>query len=301
MQRQAKNLALIIGTIILASPFILYGWLHFIRPYRTAEQKKLFQGINYQRLVRNTPRPVLIHVVEIDLTAPGVKPFATTGEKKAGEKKGETETQARTVPEFVNDHKLQLAINASYFYPFREVTPWDYYPHTNDRANALGQLISNGNIHSPAERKWNVLCFLANNQAQIPGGEECPVGTVHGVAGAEILIHNGKVQAKTDVKDKPYPRVAAAIDKQGKKLWLILADGKQSLYSEGLTKVELTKFITELGAYTALNLDGGGSVTLAISTNYGAELLNAPIHTKLPMIARPVANHLGFYANPLKP
>ncbi|BDA73182.1 hypothetical protein RIVM261_090890 [Rivularia sp. IAM M-261] len=299
MQHQVKirkqNIALIIGTIILGFPLILYGWLHFIRPPRTAEQRELFQGIIYQRITRVTPRPVLIHIVSIDLTAPGVKPFVTPG---ASVLKTDTETIAKTIPEFVNEFKLQLAINGSYFYPFREATPWDYYPQTNDTANVLGQLISNSNTYSSVERKWNVLCFAANNKAQIPGGEKCPAGTVHGIAGAEILLQRGKIQLNTDDKDKPYPRVAISVDKQGNKLWLVLVDGKQPLYSEGLTKTELTKFITELGAYTALNLDGGGSTTLAISTPNGAKLLNAPIHTKLPMVARPVANHLGFYANP---
>ncbi|BAZ10001.1 hypothetical protein NIES4071_18150 [Calothrix sp. NIES-4071] len=294
-----QNIALIVGTIILGFPLMLYGWLHFSRPPRTAEQRELFQGIIYQRRSVRSPRPVLIHIITIDLTAPGVKPFTTPGITKPTT--DEAETQAKTVPEFVNEFKLQLAINGSYFHPFREVTPWDYYPRTNDRVNVLGQLISNSNIYSPVESKWNVLCFGANNQAQIPGGEECPYGTVYGIAGAEILVLRGKIQNKSDSDtDKAYPRVAAAIDKEGKKLWLVLADGKQPLYSEGLTITELTKFITELGAHTALNLDGGGSTTLAVATQAGAKLLNAPSHTKLPMVARPVANHLGFYANPVK-
>jgi Phosphodiester glycosidase len=294
-----QRISLIIGTIILALPLVMYGWLHFLRPPRTAEQRELFQGVLYQRIARNTPRPVLIHLITIDLTAPGVKPFVTKGlSVKATD---QTETQARTVPEFVNDFKLQLAINGSYFNPFHEVTPWNYYPHSRHRANVLGQMISNGNIYSPVESNWHVLCFAANNQAQIPGGEECPAGTVHGIAGAEILLRQGKISKVFDSNiDKPYPCVVAAIDKQGKKLWLVLVDGKQPLYSEGITKSELTAFIMELGANTALLLDGGGSTTLAISTPSGAKLLNAPIHTKLPMVARPVANHLGFYANAVK-
>ncbi|MBD0345797.1 MAG: phosphodiester glycosidase family protein, partial [Coleofasciculus sp. Co-bin14] len=101
-------------------------------------------------------------------------------------------------------------------------------------------------------------------------------------------------------RDKPYPRVAVAIDQKGQKLWLIAVDGKQPLYSEGATIPELTKIIMELGADTALNLDGGGSTTLVTQTPQGATLLNAPTHTKFPMRERPVANHIGFYALPKK-
>lgn len=45
----------------------------------------------------------------------------------------------------------------------------------------------------------------------------------------------------------------------------------------------------------ALNLDGGGSTTMVVSDRKGIGGLNSPIHTKLPMRERPVANNLGFY------
>lgn len=77
-----------------------------------------------------------------------------------------------------------------------------------------------------------------------------------------------------------------------------LVDGKQRFYSEGMTMAELTQFAQQLGVEAALNLDGGGSTTLAIDTRSGVKVLNAPIHTKVPMRERAVANQLGFYANP---
>ncbi len=41
------------------------------------------------------------------------------------------------------------------------------------------------------------------------------------------------------------------------------------------------------------------ATTLVISNGSGTEVLNAPIHNKIPMNERPVANHLGFYALPV--
>jgi exopolysaccharide biosynthesis protein len=92
--------------------------------------------------------------------------------------------------------------------------------------------------------------------------------------------------------------MAVGIDKEGKKLWLIAVDGKQPIYSEGVKMPELANIVMDLGVDTALNLDGGGSTTVVMATNNGAKVLNAPIHTKIPMRERPVANHLGFYAEP---
>lgn len=62
---------------------------------------------------------------------------------------------------------------------------------------------------------------------------------------------------------------------------------------------ELGAIATNLAIDTALNLDGGGSVTLAIATPNGPMLLNSPIQTRIPTWERPIANHLGFYAKPV--
>jgi hypothetical protein len=296
---QTTNILMAAGMGLLVLPLILYGWFHFLRPPRTNFERSLFQGIVYRREVRSTPRPLIIHIVTIDLAAPGVRVLVSPG--KPTLEKDNTDINARTTSEFLNEFKLQLAINASFFYPFREKTPWDYYPKSGDRANVLGQAISNGSIYSKAQSHWPVLCFNAKNRAQISSNGECPNDTVQGAAGNEILIAQGNprgLSLRTAENNRPYSRVAVAIDKTGQKLWLIAVDGKQPLYSEGATIPELTKIIMELGAHTALNLDGGGSTTLVTETPKGASLLNAPTHTKFPMRERPVANHIGFYAFP---
>ena len=93
----------------------------------------------------------------------------------------------------------------------------------------------------------------------------------------------------------------AALDLSGARLWLILSDGKQPLYREGVMLQEAVNLVQALGAVTAVRLDGGGSTTLAIATDTGPHILNAVIHAKVPGQERPVANHLGFFADPLQP
>jgi hypothetical protein len=301
-----KQFLVAAGAGILLLPLILYGWLHFIRPPRTTQERSLFQGIAYRREARSTPRPYMIHIVTIDLTAPGVKVMVTPGTPSSKKTEVPTEIDARTTSEFLREFKVQLAINGSFFYPFREVTPWDYYPHSGDRANVVGQAIANGSSYSSPESDWPVLCFNTSKgryRAQIAGGRECPKGTLHAVAGNQLLVERGKavgLNPEVDDRNRPYPRVAAAIDQAGEKLWFVAIDGKQPLYSEGATLTELTKIILDLGADRALNLDGGGSTTVVAATPSGATVLNAPIQTKIPMRERPVANHIGFYALPTK-
>ncbi|MDZ7958881.1 MAG: phosphodiester glycosidase family protein [Aulosira sp. DedQUE10] len=278
---------------LLLAPALFYGWLCILRPSRTDQQQVLFKGIVYQRRAISQPRPVMIHIVTIDLTAPGVKPLVTPGLPAKGRK-----TNARTTSEFLGEFKLQLVVNASYFHHFYEKTPWDYYPHSGDPSYPLGEVISNGSRYSNPESNRAVVCFSKNNLAQIFASGKCPKDTFQGVAGQEMLVADGKPVKSHIQENKPYPRLAAAINREGNKLWLIAVDGKQPFYSEGLTLTELAKTAIDLSADAALNLDGGGSVTLVMGKLNGTKVLNAPIHTKLPMRERPVGNHLGFYALP---
>jgi Phosphodiester glycosidase len=290
-----KQIWHILSLGILLTPILVYNIPYFLRPQQTKVTRSLFQGITYQREFRSTPRPTVIHIVSIDLKAPGIGIFVTPGIPTADL----TETNARTTSEFLKEFKLQLAVNANFFYPCIEDAPWNYYPRSGDRVNNVGHAISQGKAYSQPDSDFPALCFDVNNRAQIIENGTCPGGTVYGVAGDNVLLKNGKavMPSQKDIQqDKAYPRVVAAIDKKGEKLWLILADGKQRLYSEGLKIKEITEISRKLGADTALNLDGGGSTTLAIASPSGAELLNAPIQNKIPMQERPISNHLGFYA-----
>jgi hypothetical protein len=58
-----------------------------------------------------------------------------------------------------------------------------------------------------------------------------------------------------------HPRTAIGIDADGRKLLLLVVDGRSSV-SRGYTMVELADMMALLGAENALNLDGGGSSTM---------------------------------------
>lgn len=60
-----------------------------------------------------------------------------------------------------------------------------------------------------------------------------------------------------------HPRSAAAISRDGRTLWLVAVDGR-SASSVGMTLVELADYVRGLGAWDALNFDGGGSTTMVI-------------------------------------
>ncbi|MEU5884728.1 phosphodiester glycosidase family protein [Spirillospora sp. NPDC047279] len=68
------------------------------------------------------------------------------------------------------------------------------------------------------------------------------------------------------------PRTMIGVDRQGR-LLMVVADGRAAGYSEGLSVKESADVMAALGAVRAMNLDGGGSSTLARA---GGTLVNRP-------------------------
>ncbi len=279
----------VIGFSVLVLPLAFYGWRISLRPPLTEIKQEIIPAIVYQRRTFQVPRPYIVHLVEIDLSEPNLKPIITKPFNSI-------DTRALTTSQFVRQNQLVLAVNGSFFAPFQERTPWNYRPKTGDLTKALGEQISNGRRYSWATKTWRVLCFDQTNQAQILDQDSCPEATVQGIAGKEILVKDGK--SVVDYDSPAYSRNAVGTNKKGDRLWLILVDGKQPFYSEGVTQAELAQIGIDLGCDRVLNLDGGGSVTLAVRQGEQVNVLNAPIHTKIPMRERPVANHLGFKVRP---
>jgi len=93
-----------------------------------------------------------------------------------------------------------------------------------------------------------------------------------------------------------HPRTAIGTSANGRWLYLVVVDGRQPFYSEGMTFAELADFMANLGADTAMSLDGGGSSTMVIQGEDGQpKILNSPIDHYIPGSERAVANHHGIY------
>lgn len=290
-----KHLLIIVLLVFLLMIAVAAAIVWPDRPPRTNYQAELFEGVTYERQVRSTPRRLVIHIVEIDLSNQDIDFQVTPGDKSSG-----MDLYARTTGAFLEEFDVQLAINGGFFEPFRASTPWGYKPKSGDPVNVKGFAIANGETYSNDYVDYPVICLSADRAELQPG--MCPPGTTQALAGTPILINNGTAVAheQNPYHIEPHPRTAVAVDTGGHKLWLVIIDGRQPRYSKGATLTELTEILLAVGATDALNLDGGGSSTLVIEGLEGPQLLNAPIHTRIPMRERPVANHLGVYAHPVE-
>ena len=77
------------------------------------------------------------------------------------------------------------------------------------------------------------------------------------------------------------------MDKRNRRVYIVVAEGRQP-FKRGLTLYELAKFMVEKGAYSAINLDGGGSSTLYVE---GKRVSGRPTFEPN---ERKVANNLAF-------
>lgn len=251
--------------------------------------RRIFEGITYSRSVRNDPRPMVIHFAEINLNAAGLDTLVTPGDPDA-----ERPLQARTTEEFLTEFGLQLAINGDGFSPWYDLGPFGYAPRSGQSVAPNGFAMSRGVIYAPEENKQPILYIYHNNYASIGN---FVAERFNAIAGNLTLVAGGEVVEGLD-SSRSDPRTAIGIDRIGQRMLIIVVDGRQSGYSEGVTMAELAALFLERNIYSAINLDGGGSSTLVIQGPDGPEVLNSPVHGGVPGNQRPVGNQLGFWANP---
>ena len=85
---------------------------------------------------------------------------------------------------------------------------------------------------------------------------------------ADAATTEGTISRNAEVR---HPRTAIGYSKDRKTVWLFVVDGR-SASSVGMTLVELADQMRKLGAWQAMNFDGGGSTTMVID----GKVVNTP-------------------------
>lgn len=146
----------------------------------------------------------------------------------------------------------------------------------NEGANFIK---NNFNIGDDIEFDINISPDIANIKAALGGGA--------------ILVKDGVIPSKfSHVIHGVQPRTAIGFTKDRKNLIMVAVDGRQTI-SRGLTMQELAKLMKDLGAYNALNLDGGGSTTMVVRPL--AEKNTKVINNLSEGTQRYIANGIGIF------
>jgi hypothetical protein len=302
---RAVRWAMVLCVVAVAGGIICYIRVRRSPPVPLPEKRPLFQGIFYHRDVMSIPRPLVVHLLKIDLRAPGLS-FLVTPPQNAGV----LPLQAQTTSQFLGKSRAQIAVNGDFFAPWHSRFLWDYYPHVGDPVQVDGMAVAQGREYSRGHAHTPVLVIGKNNRVEIfdspqVARKQFPASKIeNAISGNTLLIRDKRAMPlETWFKDHAdlHPRTAIGISKTRGELIVIVVDGRQKNYSEGVSLSELATMLLEAGAETAINLDGGGSTTLVVqqSQNGVSQILNSPIDNHIPGRERAVANHLAIFARPL--
>jgi hypothetical protein len=229
-----------------------------------------FPGV--RKLFRTTTSPAQeIHALVINLDTPGIR-LRTTA---SNERKRRTSSFAQLVG-------AQLAVNGDFF---------NYTDYTT-----VGLAAGNGAAW-PGTADGTGSGTLAYGTGRVELSEKAaivpfdPTWMQGVVSGHPDLLRNGVVtssQHTSTLCTARHPRTAVGLSQDGRTLYLVVVDGRRTSAS-GMTCGELAALLKGLGAYHAMNLDGGGSSTMYVQ---GQGVVNHPSDGT----ERVVANHLAVFA-----
>jgi hypothetical protein len=273
-----------------------------------------FVGVEHVIRTEASPRPLRIHVVKIDLTAPGIR-FKLTPPA------GTRETVRQTTLDFLKQEGAQIAVNGHFFIPF---------PSADSNAWLVGFAASDGVVYSgceepaqsyailaaapalnidPANRAAIVHCDPASEDGKrilepvmigtaLAGSAQIVTGGVKTIPGYAGLLTPGgpsNYSAEKSWYDQFNARTAIGLSQDGRALVLFTVDARGG--SAGMSVGEVADMlIRDYGVCNALNLDGGGSTTLAMTDAGGkGSIINTPSEDAQ---GRAVGSNLAVFANP---
>ncbi|MFM7918976.1 MAG: phosphodiester glycosidase family protein [Planctomycetaceae bacterium] len=257
--------------------------------WNTARQ--LAPGILLMQDSLLSPRPIRRHAVRIDLHQPGLK--LTTTSRISEWQPDTRETRRQTVRSFLRSERADsrpvvLAFNADAF------TPWPAPFDKETPANLQGFAVCRRQLVSPPSGSPSLI-ITSDGKASIrtATGKDDPSQIDFAVSGFALCLKDGQVQPSGD---DLHPRTAIGLSADHRLLFVLVVDGRRHS-SAGATTAELGQWLLEYGASDAINMDGGGSSTLAwwnndATTDDKIELLNRPVGNGLKLLT-PQADQLS--------
>ena len=268
-----------------------------------------YAGVTYIDRTDDAPHAIHMHLALIDLHAEGIR-FKLTPPG------GPRECVRQTTLEFLEREHAQLAVNAHYFLPF---------PSRSAAAFLVGLAASEGRVYSAFEKPKQRYALVANapafniardNRVTVVHRDPAFADGMHVlekvelwnvVSGSAQIVTEGRAtiprygvelknggpghySAKKSWYERINARTAIGVTQDGATLVLFTADARGG--SAGMKVSEVADLlIRDYAVWQALNLDGGGSTTMAM----GDRLVNTSSDNPQ---GRRVASSLAVFALP---
>lgn len=204
-------------------------------------------GVRYLHRTHDEPR-ISVHALVIDLEREGVRIAATPERRRWG-----------TVTDFAHAEGAAAAINGGF---------WGMWQRPSGVTAGGGALWTT----SEPNEEFGHFAVLRDGRAVVNGpgeGEDARslAQVAEAVSGRPVLVSRGAVdEASLDAfatANQRQPRTAVGVSRDGRRVVFVVSDGRQG-HSRGLTLYQLARTLVELGAWRAINLDGGGSSVMYV-------------------------------------
>ncbi len=210
---------------------------------------------------RTDPRPLRIHYLKVSLKVPELEVGTFSGDDPDGA--GPAESQLTQPVDLFRRFQAMAAVNAN-----------AYSGVGGDPANLPnwlpghpvdihGMAAARGKIISPVESNRTPFWLDVQRKPHIGNPATADVVAEAVSDWFSPLLADSRIVA--DAADKAlHPRTALGYDGSGDWLLLVVVDGRQPGFSEGVTLYELAQMLQNQGCSQSINLDGGGSSILLI-------------------------------------
>lgn len=271
-------------------------------PCLAEEPTHPYPGVTVQHVEQAEPREQIFTAI-VDLRAShAVVRTPRAGADPDGDGPATTTLQPTTA--IAAREKFDLAVNGDYFVVVRpgakdaEGQAAQQVFRTGVPSTVRGPAVTDGTTWATTRPARPALVIRRDGTAAVQEIGTPSPDVAQAIAGNVMLVVDGKPLYQDEPPENftkgnrmRHPRTAVGVDRTGTVLYIAVIDGR-SKESAGMNHKELAKAMADLGAYNAVNLDGGGSSTFALRDPKTRELkvLNAPSDHK----ERSVANVLGL-------
>ena len=230
------------------------------------------QGLHYTLRRSTEPIPNRIHILRVDLSQGMVQPRVVLGPDPDGD--GPAEVSLTDPRKLASDPSVLAFVNSN---------PWDSFPDANGTKNRNWHRGQHVDIHGLAGTAGVLRSPMAPHPASVWFDQQSRVHFGHqegdrpreATAGFEQIVSEGKIV--TAPGGDRHPRTGMGTDQQGNMLWIVVVDGRQTGFSEGMRVYELAALMQDLGCWNATNMDGGGSSILGLVNEQGdLTIMNSP-------------------------
>ncbi len=247
--------------------------------------------------IRSIPRPLRIYYLRLDLTCHDLELFTLPGDDPDGD--GPAESTLTMPTDLFTKFKALAAVNANAFAGMpgteKDIRGW----YENRPVDIQGAVVSDGKVISPVQEGRST--FWIDKQEHPNIGIPKPDDQVwQAVADWQTkLIEDNRLIPDSTTKTL-HPRTALGFDNSGKWLLMIVVDGRQAGFSEGVSLFELAQLLQKKGCSRAINLDGGGSSILLVqnpegkirTVNSPSGITHRPVPVMLGVRKKVLPNHL---------